>query len=246
MAMERRHRCSAAAVLTVAAGAAIAVLMPTVSRSFTGGMSLPAAPRTDSAVAMRVSPYYSNLDKERMARMRKETRLERRRAPPVTQTLDFDKLPPIEDIYARKFTGNAETDPVGGRKRYTMTVLFKSTGGKTQQEELKKQIYDYISFMKLKMSCKEIGAKVKKSPIDGAAQITLEYPMKEYGEVPRGLQTKKQYNKAIMVEFNFFSPVSALEYIKKKMFSDNNILRLLVLGHTRTFKHPGEDNELFL
>lgn len=206
----------------------------------------PVVPGRGEAVARRVSPYYSNADRERLARARKESRLARRLPEPSSAPINYDLLPPIEDIYKRRFTGNSTIDPIGGRKRYTYYVLFKYDPRSTGQEALKQAILEYIWFMKYKMSCRNIEVQTRKSPLDQASLTTLEYPMKEYGELGRNEKEKKKYDKATMVEFNFMAPVKANEYIQKKFYKDNNILRFMVLGHTRTFKHVGEDNELHL
>eukprot|EP00929_Paragymnodinium_shiwhaense_P033436 TRINITY_DN18360_c1_g1_i1.p1 TRINITY_DN18360_c1_g1~~TRINITY_DN18360_c1_g1_i1.p1 ORF type:complete len:283 (+),score=71.13 TRINITY_DN18360_c1_g1_i1:94-942(+) len=211
------------------------------------------------------SPYYSNQDRERLARQRKEARIERRKKPYKVNDLNFDKLPPINDIYSRKYSGNVEQDGPGGRKRYTMTIMYKYNPQKALTAgTLKTKLDDLKIFMRTKMSCRDLVFHLGKSDtIKGTYQqrvtpnfksdklgresiIALEYPMKQYGEVPRGLQTKPQFDKAVMVDIDFFAPVGALEYIKKRLYADDDVLRLQVLGHTRTFKHLGEDNELFL
>eukprot|EP00929_Paragymnodinium_shiwhaense_P033434 TRINITY_DN18360_c0_g2_i1.p2 TRINITY_DN18360_c0_g2~~TRINITY_DN18360_c0_g2_i1.p2 ORF type:complete len:280 (+),score=103.47 TRINITY_DN18360_c0_g2_i1:153-992(+) len=211
------------------------------------------------------SPYYSNQDRERLARQRKEARIERRKKPYKVNDLNFDKMPPINDIYSRKYGGDAEKDGPGGRKRYTLTILFKFNPQKAlTPKDLKTKLDDLKIFMRTKMSCKDlvfhlgkadknmktyqtrVRPDFKSNKFASDAVMSLEYPMKEYGEVPRGLQTKPQFDKAVMVDIDFYAPVGALEYIKKRLYADNDVLRLQVLGHTRTFKHLGEDNELFL
>jgi len=198
------------------------------------------------AVVRHVSKYYSNIDRDRLSKLRKELRIQaKERTGPTTPTIDFDKLPAIDDIYNRKYSGNATVDPIGGRKRYSYFVLFKRSPGQTAAG-LSQLINEYIWFLKNKMSCKDIRAKVMPSPIDQSKMVTLEYPMKEYGDIPRGVMQKPEYNKAYLVKYDFFAPVSAHEYIQRKIYADNNILRFMVIGHTRTFKHAGEDNELHL
>merc|ERR1719361_891241 len=121
------------------------------------------------------------------------------------------------------------------------------------QENLKNKILDYIYFLSQKMSCKDITAAPKTSKTmytndasGKGSKIALEYPMREYGELPRGQSTKRKFNEAYMVQFQFTAPVQAGEYIAKRIYADNDILRFMVLGHTRSFKHVGEDNELHL
>jgi len=201
-------------------------------------------PMRASAVSMRVSPYYSNEDRDRLARRRKEMRLIRK---DQTQSkgeehLNFDLLPAIEDIYNRKYSGNVTNDPIGGRKRYTFYLLFKAG---TRTYNLNQQVNRYKSFFKNKMSCRNIEIDAKMGP-DGKLTTTLEYPMKQYGELKVGIKERPQSTTAYWVTINMMAPVGAVEYINKKFYSDENLLRVMVLGHTRTFKHLGEDNELFL
>jgi len=192
--------------------------------------------------------YYSNADRERLARQRSESRLARREQGLMKYTapIDYNTLPAVEDIYNRRYSGKATEDPIGGRKRYTYYILYKEAPGVTKPDNLKKKILEFIAFLRDKMSCRDIKASLRKSPIDSMSTVSLEYPMKEYGEIPRGQKEKRKFNKAKMVEFQFYAPVSAGEYISKKIYSDIDILRFMVLGHTRTFKHVGEDNELHL
>mmetsp|Transcript_95174 Transcript_95174/g.246422 ORF Transcript_95174/g.246422 Transcript_95174/m.246422 type:complete len:237 (-) Transcript_95174:126-836(-) len=197
------------------------------------------------------SPFYSTLDRERMARRRQQVREmmreKRRSATKTTQTLNYEMLPSVEDIYSRQFTGNATVDPIGGRKRYTLTIFFKHDPQKAGPEILKKSILGYIDFFRNRMSCRSVTAKSMLSPIDGRSPVTsLEYPMKEYGEVPKGEKMKKVYHKAVLVKFEMFAPPAALEYIQKRIYKDNMILRYMLLGHTRSFMDFGEDNELHL
>lgn len=204
------------------------------------------------AVARHVSPYYSNADRERLARRRNETRIQSRQdmaralQGPKTMPFDYDNLPAVEDLYNRTFTGNADVDPIGGRRRYTYLVLFKYAPGVAGQERLKEILLDYVRFFKNKMSCKNIKVKSMRSPISQEPVVTLEYPMKEYGPLQRGQKIKEKFTKASMVEIKMSAPVQAGEYIGKKFYGDNNVLRFMVLGHTRQFGHANEDNELFL
>lgn len=241
------------AALSAAAAAALVASTSFVLRSaastfaLAGGCRpLAASSERASAVAMRLSPYHGQADRERLARQYKETRIKCRQQAPRTLKLNYDMLPPVEDIYNRRYSGNATVDPVGGRKRYTFHVLMKEGVKIAGADATKAIIYDYIKFMKFKMSCTRIEAVLKKSPIDNQAVTTLEYPMKEYGEVARGQASKDIFNKATWVEFNLYAPIAALDYIKAKFHGDNNILRLMVLGHTRSFKGVHEDNELHL
>ncbi|CAK9050632.1 Hypothetical protein SCF082_LOCUS27899 [Durusdinium trenchii] len=204
-----------------------------------------------------ISPYYSNEDRERLARLRQEKREHAREFSQnstwVTEqmklgnipTVNLDKLPPLEDIYNRQFTGDADKDPIGGRKRYLYYIMFKSSAIKNAFD-MKKIVAEYWYFLKKKMSCKDIQITPRKSPIDGNSVTILEYEMKEYGEIPRTQNGKNKYNKAYMVEFRFKAPVSATQYIQQKLYSDNNVLRFMALSLTRSFTHVGEDNELLL
>jgi len=207
--------------------------------------------RGDS-VARRVSPFYSNADRERLAQRRNETRFAKREhdrlalMSPKTAPADYENLPAVVDLYNRTFTGNAEIDPVGGRRRYTYMILFKHAPGAAGQEKLKSILLDYIKFFKTKMSCLHIKAELKRSPIDNERTVTLEYPMKEYGPLGRDQKFKEKFTKATLIEIKMFAPVQAGQFIAKKIYNDNNVLRFMVLGHTRRFGHAGEDNELFL
>jgi len=249
-AVHRRASTAPLFGLLALAAAASAALAAVAFVPVGGSVWKPAQSVRGDAIVRRVSQYYSNKDRERLKQMRKEMRIElRERSGPTTPTLDWDKLPAIEDIYNRKYSGNATADPIGGRKRYSYYVMFKMSP-KLTSSSLSEKIMSYIWFLKNKMSCRDIKAQPMKSPIDGASTgtstVTLEYPMKEYGEVPRDQKNKDRYQKARLVKFDFYAPVTAHEYIQKKIYSDNDILRFMVLGHTRTFKHVGEDNELHL
>mmetsp|Transcript_42688 Transcript_42688/g.76531 ORF Transcript_42688/g.76531 Transcript_42688/m.76531 type:complete len:263 (-) Transcript_42688:73-861(-) len=210
--------------------------------------SLVARPARGPKVQVRrgVSPYYSNEDRERLARWRQEVR-EKVRADKQSHKPNeqLDKLPPLEDIYNRKYSGDADKDPIGGRKRYTYFVMFKTPAMRTP-EDMKKVLAGYWFFLKKKMSCRNLRITPRKSPIDNGKMVTLEYEMKEYGEIPRGQQGRYKYGQAYMVEFNFAAPVSAGKYIQQQFYSDNNVLRFMSLAQTRTFTHAGEDNELLL
>jgi len=203
-------------------------------------------------VARRASVYYSNADRERLARRRNETRFAKREhdrlalMSPKTAPADYENLPAVVDLYNRTFTGNADIDPIGGRRRYTYMILFKYAPGAGGQERLKAMLLDYVKFFKYKMSCRNINVQLKRSPIDDQTTVTLEYPMKEYGPLGRDQKYKEKFTKASLIEIKMDAPVQAGEFIAKKIYSDNNILRFMVLGHTRRFGHAGEDNELFL
>lgn len=160
-------------------------------------------------------------------------------------TADLKKLPALEDIYNRQFTGDADVDPIGGRKRYLYYVMFKQPAIRNSLE-LKKTVAEYWYFLKKKMSCRDIQITPRKSPIDRQKITTLEYEMKEYGEIPREQKGKNKYQRAYMVEFKFKAPVTATQYIQRKLYSDNNVLRFMALSLTRSFSHAGEDNELLL
>jgi len=205
--------------------------------------------RRGAAVRPANSPYYSNADRERLARQRKENRQLRREkllGGPTQAALNMDKLPAVEDIYARKFSGNADEDPIGGRKRYTYMVLFKHNPADVGSNALKEKILKYIEFFKYKMSCRDIEARTITNFNGSPGKVSLEYPMKEYGELDRNKKSKDRVDRADMVEFKFAAPVNAAEYIERMMYADTGIVRFMVLGHTRTFKHVGEDNELHL
>ncbi|CAE8640190.1 unnamed protein product [Polarella glacialis] len=238
----------AAALLSLAASfGAVSFALTGGGASSAGSSPFGATPSSlEFAVTRRASPYYSNEDRERLASARADKRTAlREKQSHAPAGVDFDKLPALEDIYNRKYSGNAEEDPIGGRKRYTYYILFKNDQ-KLKAERMKEIVFEYMWFLKYKMSCKDITVKARKSPIDGQAITSLEYPMKEYGEVPREKQRKDKYSKARMVEFQFVAPIQAGEYIQKRLYADNDVVRFMVLGHTRHFKHVGEDNELLL
>lgn len=237
----------AATVLSVVVWSPWDALSFTGTRSSQQWLSMP-MPTQDSLVARRVSPYYSNEDRERLSRARRETRIavrENKGKPSNKARVNLDKLPAIEEIYNRRFTGDGTLDPIGGRNRYTYYVMFKSST-ETRADELKQILLEYMYFLKYKMSCRNIEVQARKSPIDTQWVTSLEYPMKEYGELKRDQKEKKMYQKAIMIEFKFYAPVDATEYIQQRFYSDNNILRFMCLSHTRSYTHVGEDNELHL
>ncbi|CAJ1350078.1 unnamed protein product, partial [Effrenium voratum] len=194
------------------------------------------------------SPYYSNEDRERLARDRKEKRDFARGHTKVDQShvpsADLEKLPPLEEIYSREYSGDADADPIGGRKRYLYLVMFKQPA-MTTAVAMKQVIAGYWYFLSKQMSCKDIQIRPRKAE-NGNTVTELEYEMKEYGEIPRETGKKEKYGKAVMMEFKFKAPVSATQYIQKKLYNDNNVLRFMALSLTRSFAHVGEDNELLL
>eukprot|EP00931_Biecheleriopsis_adriatica_P118008 TRINITY_DN93482_c0_g1_i1.p1 TRINITY_DN93482_c0_g1~~TRINITY_DN93482_c0_g1_i1.p1 ORF type:complete len:291 (+),score=66.88 TRINITY_DN93482_c0_g1_i1:130-873(+) len=214
-----------------------------VSHSFPSQQELP-------SIVRRVSPYYSNEDRERLAKQRQERRLALKERAGSKQShkplIDMDKLPAIEEIYTRAYTGDADIDPIGGRKRYTYWVLFKHADTTNTPGKLKPIILEYMLWLKKKMSCRNIKVFPRKSPIDGNSIVQLEYEMKEYGEIPREQKLKNKYSRATLVEFQFQAPADAQELIGRRFYSDINVLRFMVMCHTRNFKHAGEDNELLL
>lgn len=197
----------------------------------------------------RKAPYYSTEDRDRMARQRRERReyFRERESWPAPAPLDLSKLPPIEDIYERKFSGDASKDPIGGRKRYTFFVLYKLAPETKNTTYMETKVKDLITFFKTKLSCRKIVAQGRKSPISGFQETQLEYPMKEYGEIDRQ-NPKKAYSKAIFIQFDFYAPPQAKEYISKRLYSDRDCIRFMALCHTRHdgWHNVGEDNELHL
>eukprot|EP00930_Biecheleria_cincta_P005145 TRINITY_DN106064_c0_g1_i1.p1 TRINITY_DN106064_c0_g1~~TRINITY_DN106064_c0_g1_i1.p1 ORF type:complete len:264 (-),score=52.99 TRINITY_DN106064_c0_g1_i1:55-846(-) len=209
---------------------------------------LAASSQKASLLTRRATEYYNNADRERLARQRREKRIEVRSRDwkahkPI---LDMSKLPSVEDIYDRTYSGDADKDPIGGRKRYTMFVLFKNADEAAQGQRLKQVILEYMYFFKKEMSCRYIKAFPRKSPIDGNKVTALEYEMKEYGLLSRGQKSKNKYSTATLVEFQFMAPINAVSYIRAKMFGDSNILRFQVFCNTMAVQHTGEDNELLL
>lgn len=195
------------------------------------------------------SQFYSNLDRERLAKQRQERReaLRARVGDKIShKPIDMDKLPSVEDIYARKYTGDGDTDPIGGRKRYTYWILFKNADTTNGPSKLKPILLEYMLYLKKKLSAKDIKVYPRKSPIDNDIRVQLEYEMKEYGEIPREQKRKNKYSSGTLVEFQFKAPVEAPELFGKKIYSDINVLRFMVMCQTRSFKHAGEDNELLL
>jgi len=198
------------------------------------------------------SPLISTLDRDRLARRRQEMReenRERRGQPAKTMaSLNYEKLPSVEDIFSRTYSGDERNDPIGGRKRYTLYLMFKydpaAQGG---PQWLRDNVLEYITFMKRRISCRNVIAEPMLSPIDGRNKITqLEYPMREYGALPKGQYSKVVYNKGLLVKFQFSMPPTAHDYLDKKIYDDNNILRKTLLVHTHDFGRLGEDNELHL
>ncbi|CAJ1401334.1 unnamed protein product, partial [Effrenium voratum] len=230
-----------------------------LSLAFAGGSQHGLKPLEDSLVTRQArgpkvvtrrgpSPYYSNEDRERLARDRKEKRDFARGHTKVDQShvpsADLEKLPPLEEIYSREYSGDADADPIGGRKRYLYLVMFKQPA-MTTAVAMKQVIAGYWYFLSKQMSCKDIQIRPRKAE-NGNTVTELEYEMKEYGEIPRETGKKEKYGKAVMMEFKFKAPVSATQYIQKKLYNDNNVLRFMALSLTRSFAHVGEDNELLL
>jgi len=221
------------------------------------GTALQAGSSSSSAVAMRsgsASAFFNNdrVKLMRKERMHKEAQFQvdhTKRRETWHQPMDWSKLPPAEEIYNRKFSGNANEDPIGGRKRYTLYVLYKYDPGMPGQKAFKESRETFLKFLKFKMSCFNIRGTMTNSPIDGAKRIKLEYPMKEYGEKIRqggSLKAKAVYDTAIMMTWDFAAPPSAINYIKQDIYSDNQVLRHMLLKNTRNFNHIGEDNEAHL
>merc|ERR1711972_825874 len=154
--------------------------------------------------------------------------------------LNYDSLPAVEDVYTRLFSGNATADPPGGRRRVTWWIFFKNDPREVGNGKLEKNIKEYMRFFKFDMSCKDLKVKVDRSPIDGKQLVTMEYPMKEYGELQRGKKVRPMWNQAIMVKFDFAFPEGAQQYIERKIYNDNNVIRHMRLGHTTNWSHRGE------
>lgn len=198
-----------------------------------------------------ISPTYTNRDRERMAQFRQEQREAKRKllgAPEEEPYVkSFEELDPIEDIYTRTFTGNATSDPIGGRKKYTLWIMVKAGPMMKGTDAIKEFILDWLNFLKFQMSCKNAEGRSMLSPIDGSKEVNLEYPMREYGIKPRGqLKGKTIYTKAKMVELKFQAPPSAMYYIDQKIHEDNRVLKYLAVTHFRGWCHRGEDNEMML
>eukprot|EP00933_Yihiella_yeosuensis_P048298 TRINITY_DN4440_c0_g1_i1.p1 TRINITY_DN4440_c0_g1~~TRINITY_DN4440_c0_g1_i1.p1 ORF type:complete len:262 (+),score=38.12 TRINITY_DN4440_c0_g1_i1:103-888(+) len=218
--------------------------------ALTGASSPGAVPASSvESLVARHAARVSNADRLALTKARQEGRDRARTGwkPAEHVPLNWDKLPAVEDLFKRKFTGNATEDPIGGRKRYTFHVLFRDDAATKGAEQLKTIILEYMGFFKYKMSCRDISAKTRNAPDgSGSPLVQLEYPMKEYGTIPRNKKRKSLYHKAKWVTFDFQAPTDAVFYIKKKLYSDNNIVRILALGHTVNFNHLGEDNEMHL
>merc|ERR1712073_293010 len=177
---QRRHSARAAAAVFFAIAALVALVAVLPSLHPSGFVSVQGTLSRGDVVAQHASHsvYYSNADVERLKARRKESRQELREwerrglMGPKTVPVEYDKLPAIDDLYNRVYTGNADKDPVGGRKRYTYLVLFKVDPTAKGPEKLKQQITEYLRFFKTKMSCTNLKATKKPSPIDGEAVVT--------------------------------------------------------------------------
>jgi len=250
---------AACPALGLAAGflAAASMTMSIASRGFVGSPAV--APVRGGKAVMRAKrpdytprwtlpdPYHSSKERERILRRRKMIREEDkefRKTGGTNPTLNYDKLPAIDDLYTRQFSGNANEDPVGGRPRYTFIMMFKHDPKSFGEDSLKAAILNYINFMKTKLSCKSITAKAMLSPIDGKAITQLEYPMRQYGA--EFTTNKPVYNQAKMVQLDFVGPPAASEYLRNRMYADGNLLRFMMMKHTKSWNHVGEENELFL
>ncbi|CAK0841268.1 unnamed protein product [Prorocentrum cordatum] len=244
----------------LALGVALAALAsrlatPAAPSAFVGTALQEVGSRSSSTVAMRsgsASAFFNNdrIKLQRKERMHKEALFRIAESKPRSERfhkpMNWDKLPPTDDVYARKFSGNADTDAIGGRKRYTLYVLYKYDPSAPGQQAFKESRERFAKFLKFKMSCFNVLGTQTKSPIDGANRIKLEYPMKEYGDKVRqggSLKAKAIYDTAIMMTWNFAAPPSAISYIKQEIYSDNTVLRHMIIKNTRNFNHIGEDNE---
>uniref|UniRef100_A0A7S2PN99 Uncharacterized protein n=1 Tax=Zooxanthella nutricula TaxID=1333877 RepID=A0A7S2PN99_9DINO len=169
----------------------------------------------------------------------------------TTPSLNYDYLPSVEDIYARKFTGDSRTDPVGGRKKHSWYVLFKKDDQLFPKEKIRGELEAIGRFLKFEMSARDITFKLMKSPLEpftskGGAEFTLEYPMKEYGPIERGSKMRRTVRQARLVYISAAIPSGAIDPIRAKFYSSNNIVRFMTFHNSYDWEHAGEDNELLL
>jgi len=214
------------------------------------------------SIALR-KPFYSPDAKEFdeiSSRWRQEARSGQ--ATQVIRKPNQDKLPGMDDIYARKFSGNAAEDPIGGRKWYSLQVMY---GDNPKKDLIRRHMEKFNAYLRGKLSAKNVqvatlapgmveteGEPALDKP---AEKWTFETPMKRYGEVENrkddsGTSAKNSpretYTRGYLVRWDFQVPPAALPYMKKALYGEPTIVRFLLLGHTRKFSHEGEDNELFL
>jgi len=194
-----------------------------------------------------MSPWYSNTDRETLLKQRHEMYedFSKMRNKPMADQ-NWEKMPEIKDVFNRALSGDGTVDPIGGRKKYTMNILYRRGDDMNNANSLKIAILKHMWFFQKKMSGRDIKVYARKSPIDGAAITTLEYPMAQYGELPRDQKIRKTYSQATFVQFDMTIPAAALKYIEKELYSDNNVLRFRFTCHTGHFSTVGEDNELHL
>mmetsp|Transcript_12558 Transcript_12558/g.22176 ORF Transcript_12558/g.22176 Transcript_12558/m.22176 type:complete len:250 (+) Transcript_12558:104-853(+) len=205
-----------------------------------------------SLIARRgLSPYHTNSDREIYAKRRQQIREEMREAKknprnkPVKK-FNFDALPEIQDVYNRKFTGDGDIDPIGGRKRYTLHVIFRRGDGMNNPNNLKIAILKHMTFFKKKLSCKKVKAQVMKSPIDGSDVTVLEAQCAQYGELPREQKVRNKYEEGTYMQYELTMPAMAVPYLTDFLYKDLNLLRHAIYGHTLHFANIGEDSELLL
>mmetsp|Transcript_41946 Transcript_41946/g.96257 ORF Transcript_41946/g.96257 Transcript_41946/m.96257 type:complete len:287 (-) Transcript_41946:74-934(-) len=216
---------------------------------------------------------FNSADAERFAEIEQEWRHERRsgQAKEVVVKPDMSKLPSTKDIFARKFTGESSKDPVGGRKWYSLYMVYRADGG--ELTNVQKHIKKMNALLQGRLSAKNVEVATMTPPkglgalpLDGELDATapvfppnswkLEMPMKVYGDVEKkGSDLSSMYaaksprataNDGFLVRWDFQLPPSAIEQLSKILYGEKTLLRFMFLKHTRQFHHAGEDNELLL
>mmetsp|Transcript_59877 Transcript_59877/g.110885 ORF Transcript_59877/g.110885 Transcript_59877/m.110885 type:complete len:271 (-) Transcript_59877:56-868(-) len=245
--------------------------------SFAGGVTkLQKEPRTalqykKRSIALK-KPFYSP-DAKRFADIEQEWRHERRsgQATDVVTKPDMSKLPSTEDIFSRKFSGESSQDPVGGRKWYSLYMVYGADTLAT-----KSLVETHVKKLNLllqgKLSAKNIEVAVITQPkgtketlpsdvdLDPKApdlpgSWLLEMPMKVYGDVEKKgtlesrtapSSPRTAHQNGYLLRWDFQLPPSAIEPLSRLLYREKTLLRFMFLKHTRQFHHVGEDNELLL
>lgn len=256
-AQQERSRLPLGGLLIAALAAGIACFGPAFTLAgnsrLVSSSTGPATLRGDVSVRSWQWLENSIRDRENYRRRNREWKFIHSLNRTSQKPVEFEKLPSVEDINSRVFSGIAKQDPIGGRKRYTYFIMFKFADGMERPKGTKDKpglddtIKEYIAYFQTRLSGMDITVKQRKDPRNSEQSvIELEYPMPEYGPSTRGQVKRRIHNQATLIEFNLKLPPSAINYVRKKLYLDNRIVRWLCLKHTTRFHHAGEDSELVL
>merc|ERR1719167_174149 len=119
-----------------------------------------------------MSPWYTNTDRETLLKQRTAQfedlrEISENHHKPIAEQ-NWETLPEIKDVFTRSYSGDGAVDPIGGRKKYTLHVLFRRGDDMNTANALKLAILKHMWFFRKKMSGRDIKVQARKSPIDGA------------------------------------------------------------------------------